>query len=250
MNRPAHHPTHLWISDPQTLQAEIITLIQRKLCAHQACQQCVTCRQIKDKEHPWVIWLTPERSYSLDQIDEILHTASFKLDQGEYRFFILQQAERLTDHCSNRLLKTVEEPFEGYNFFFLTDRPEMLPLTIQSRCVVKKFQSQVDDTYKNLLHPFFTLQFNDPINFIKQVDSLDIKEQESRKLTDDLYSYWATELKRDLHNQDIQEHKAQGMINVLQWAIKNPAMTGGSKIFWKNLYLSADYATKTKKALD
>jgi hypothetical protein len=37
------------------------------------------------------------------------------------------------------------------------------------------------------------------------------------------------------------------MVSVLEWAMKNPPMTGGVKIFWKNLYLTADYATKTKK---
>lgn len=248
MNKSAHHPTHLWISDNKTLETEIILHIQTKLCADKACQQCVTCRQIKEKEHPWVIWLSPERSYSLDQIDEILHASSFQLDAGEHRFFILQQAERLTDHCSNRLLKTVEEPFPGYHFFFLTDRPEMLPLTIQSRCVVKKFQSQADDTYKNLLFPFFNLQFNDPINFIKQVDALDIKEQESRKLTDDLYNYWTMQFKQELLANESQQSCAQAMVSVLEWAIKNPPMTGGVKIFWKNLYLTADYATKTQKA--
>lgn len=247
MHKIMHHPTHLWISDPKTLESQIIKHLQQKLCLYQACQKCVTCKQIAEKEHPWAMWLTPERSYSLDQIDEILHAASFQLDADESRFFIIQQAERLTDHCSNRLLKTIEEPSAGYNFFFLTDRPEMLPLTIQSRCVIKKFQSQANDTYKELLQPFLRLQFNDPINFIKQIDTLDIKEQESRKLADDLYDYWATQLKQDIQSQATPNASIQKMIVVLQNAINNPPMTGGSKIFWKNLYLTADYATKTPK---
>lgn len=249
MTNLRHHPTHLWVSDQQTLQSEIIAHIQKNLCANHACQQCVTCRQIKEKEHPWVTWLSPERSYSLDQIDQILHTASFKLDINEHRYFILQQAERLTDHCSNRLLKTIEEPFQGYHFFFLTDRPEILPLTIQSRCVVKKFQSQADDTYKNFLQPFFNLQFHDPINFIKQIDTLDIKEQESRKLVDDLYNYWVTQLKQELSSTKPNKSVAQKMVSVVKWAIENPAMTGGVKIFWKNLYLTSDYATKAHKTV-
>ena len=73
------------------------------------------------------MWITPERSYALEQIDEIITMASFQLDSDEQRFFILPQAERLTDQCSNRLLKTIEEPFTGYNFFFLAARPQALP---------------------------------------------------------------------------------------------------------------------------
>ena len=247
MSNNLHHPTHLWITDQKTAEAEIIRHIQQELCLYQACQKCVVCKQINEKEHPFVIWLTPERSYSLDQIDEILHATSFKLDEGEQRFFILQQAERLTDNCSNRLLKTIEEPSQGYRFFFLTDRPEMLPLTIKSRCVVKKFQSQKNEIYKDLLQPFISLRFHDPIGFIKQIDTLDIKEQESRKLTDDLYEYWSIQLKETLQSQEPQLFPAQEMVLLLQQAIKNPPMMGSAKIFWKNLYLTADYATKTKK---
>jgi len=242
-----NHPTHLWISDQKTAESEVIKHLQNKLCLYQACNKCITCKQITAKEHPWAIWLTPERSYSLNQIDEILHAASFQLDNDESRFFIIQQAERLTDHCSNRLLKTIEEPSAGYNFFFLTDRPESLPLTIKSRCVIKKFQSQSNDLYKDLLHPFITLQFKDPINFIKQVESLEIKEQESRKLTDDLYDHWVTKLKQDIESQDNLEYSTHAMIAVLQEAINNPPMIGGVKIFWKNLYLTADYETKNQK---
>src|SRR3990167_6533568 len=160
MNQKNNHPTHLWICDQKTAETKIIQHTQQELCLYQACQKCVTCRQISEKEHPWIIWLTPERSYSLDQIDEILHATSFKLDEGEQRFFIIQQAERLTDHCSNRLLKTIEEPLPGYYFFFLTNRPEMLPLTIKSRCVMQKFQSKTQDTYKELIQPFLSLQCN------------------------------------------------------------------------------------------
>ena len=247
MNKKIGHPTNLWISDPKTAADEIILHLQQELCLYQACSKCITCKQISEKEHPWVIWLTPERSYSLDQIDEILHAASFQLDAGEQRFFILQQAERLTEHCSNRLLKTIEEPFPGYHFFFLTDRPEMLPLTVQSRCVVKKFKTQVDDTYKELLLPFFSLRFTDPIGFIKQVDALEIKEQESLKLTDDLYNHWVTMLKQELQSEEPKVSPALEMIATLEWALKNPPMMGGAKIFWKNLYLTADYATKIKK---
>jgi len=247
MNKKLHHPTHLWICDHKSAETQMILLLQKELCLYQSCQKCVICKQISNKEHPWVIWLTPERSYSLEQIDEILHATSFQLDEGEQRFFILQQAERLTDHCSNRLLKTIEEPSAGYNFFFLTDRPEFLPLTIQSRCVIKKFQSKIYETYKELLQPFIILRFHDPIGFIKQIDSLDIKEQESLTMIDDLYEHWTNQLKNELQSCQPHLFPIQKIIIVLQNAMNNPPMTGGTKIFWKNLYLTMDHATKVKK---
>jgi len=244
-----HHPSYLWVCDSTTATSQMILYLQKELCINQGCNQCIICRQISTKEHPFVNWLTPERSYTLDQIDEILHTTSFQLDKDEQRFFILQQAERLTDHCSNRLLKTIEEPSNGYHFFFLTDRPEMIPLTIRSRCVVKKFQLQTHDAYKELMQPFLNLQFNDPLGFMKQIDALDIKEHESLKIVDNLYEHWTNQLKQTLESSEPQLLTTQQIITVLKNALNNPPMIGGTKIFWKNLYLTIDYATKNKNNL-
>jgi len=242
------HPTQLWTGDPQTLNNKITLHLQNKLCKKDACQTCVTCTQITNKEHPWIIWTTPERSYTLEQIDKIISMSSFKLDTDEQRFFILPQAERLTDQCSNRLLKTIEEPFAGYNFFFLTARAQALPLTIQSRCVVQRFQSKTNlETYRDFLQPFLNSKFTDPINFIKKLDALEIKEQETKELTDELFDYWSSIIKDEIQSEDSVSPTTQNMVTVLQQAINNPPMTGSAKIFWKNLYITAHNATKAPK---
>ena len=259
MTNTISHPTQLWISDPQTLHKKIIEYLQKKLCKEQACTRCITCTQITTKEHPWVIWITPERSYALEQIDEIIALSSFQLDSDEQRFFILPDAERLTDQCSNRLLKTIEEPFAGYNFFFLAARQQALPLTIQSRCVVSKFKATTNfEIYKDLLQPFLTLRFNDPINFIKQLDALDIKEQETKEIIDDLFDHWSTIMKKGIINSDevlvdvalesLASLTIYNLVTSLQLAIHNPPMTGSAKIFWKNLYITAHHATKDTKS--
>ena len=249
MTNRIQHPTQLWVSDPETLNSKIILHLQKKLCKHNACQNCITCKQIAAKEHPWVIWITPERSYALEQIDEIITMASFQLDSDEQRFFILPQAERLTDQCSNRLLKTIEEPFPGYNFFFLAARPQALPLTIQSRCVVQKFTTKTNfETYKDFLQPFLSLRFIEPISFIKQLDTLDIKEQETKELIDDLFDHWSNVMKSEINSQGNASSATSNLIIVLQQAIHNPPMTGSAKIFWKNLYLSCHHATKITKS--
>ena len=249
MTTAIQHPTQLWVSDPQTLNTQIILHLQKKLCRNQACQTCITCKQITAKEHPWVIWLTPERSYALEQIDEIITMASFQLDSDEQRFFIIPQAERLTDQCSNRLLKTIEEPFPGYNFFFLAARPQALPLTIQSRCVVQKFTTKTNfETYKDFLQPFLQLRFTEPISFIKQLDALDIKEQETKELIDDLFDHWSAIMKSEIGSDKIAAPATSNLVTVFQQAINNPPMTGSAKIFWKNLYITAHHATKVTKS--
>jgi DNA polymerase III delta prime subunit len=248
MTNSIQHPTQLWISDQHTLNTKIIEHLQKKLCKNNGCTTCITCTQIAAKDHPWIIWTTPERSYTLEQIDEIIALSAFKLDEGEQRFFILPQAERLTEQCSNRLLKTIEEPFAGYNFFFLTNRAQALPLTIQSRCVVSKFKTTTNfEIYKEFLEPFLSLQFNQPISFIKQLETLDIKEQETKELVDDLYEHWSTIAKQEIAATGIALPATTNLVMILQQAINNPPMMGGAKIFWKNLYITAHYATTTVK---
>lgn len=249
MSNNIQHPTQLWVGDQQTLNSHIIAHLQKKLCSQQGCEHCITCKQITAKEHPWVIWLTPERSYALEQIDEIIALASFQLDSNEQRFFILPHAERLTDQCSNRLLKTIEEPYPGYNFFFLAARPQALPLTIQSRCVVQKFANKSNfEIYKDFIQPFLTLRFTEPISFIKQLDTLDIKEQETKELIDDLFLHWSTILKQEITTSGHAAASTQNLVTLLQQAINNPPMTGSAKIFWKNLYITAHHATKITKS--
>ena len=248
MNNTIQHPTHLWISDSETLEYKIIEFLQAKLCKNHACQSCIICMQIASKEHPWIIWINPERSYTLDQIDEIITMSSFQLDDQEQRFFIFPQAERLTDQCSNRLLKTIEEPFAGYKFFFLAARIQAIPLTIQSRCVLQKFASSIAlEKHSSFLQPFLALRFTDPINFIKQLDLLEIKEQETKELIDELFDHWSTIAKKELESEKKNSLTTENILRIIQQAIKNPPMTGSTKIFWKNLYITAHHATKAKK---
>ena len=242
-----NHPAQLWVSDHQTLEKQIISYLQQKLCSKQGCLTCITCKQIAAKEHAWIIWLTPERSYTLEQIDEVTNAARFQLDDNEHRFFIFMQAERLTEQCSNRLLKTIEEPFARYNFFFLTARAQALPITIQSRCIIQKFNAQTNfELYKEFLQPFLDLQWKDPINFIKQLETLDIKEHETKELTDDLFHHWSN-IAKNSYKTDTIDAITTKIIDILQQAIINQPMAGGTKIFWKNLYITMHYATKVTK---
>ena len=246
MSRPAEHPTHLWISDSITLEKNIISYLQKKLCPNDHCLSCATCKQVETKEHPWIRWLSPERSYSLDQIDTVIHSSSFKLDENEYRFFIFEKADCLTINCSNRLLKTIEEPHPGYNFFLLTDRPEMLPKTIVSRCITQKFTPQESlNKNKSFLQPFLTLEFKEPINFIRQIETMDIKERETKELVDSLFEHWTLILKQEIAINSEKYKPASIMILILQQALATPPMPGSTKLFWKNLYLAAHHATQT-----
>lgn len=243
MKIEASHQAQLWVSDQQTLQQHAITFLQQQLCTDQGCQTCASCQQVADINHPWVQWMQPERTFSVDQIDTIIKLTSFQLDPEEKRFIILQNADNINISAANRLLKTIEEPHKGYYFILLSEQPELLPDTIRSRCVITKFNSEhTDTTHKEFLRPFMNLQFNDPVGFIRQIDTLSIKEHETKQLTNTLFEHWSQSIKKEIQRNQTPDNKAFMMLNIIKEALNEQPMPGGTKLFWKNLYITMHHA--------
>lgn len=243
MNASQTYQTQLWVSDQQTLHDKTISFLQEQLCSNNACNQCATCNQINEISHPWVQWMQPERTFSVDQIDTIIKNCSFQLDPEEKRFIILQDADNINISAANRLLKTIEEPYQGYHFILLTQQPELLPSTITSRCVIQKFTPQhTINQHQEIMQPFTTLQFNDPVGFIKQIDALSIKENETRHLTNAIFEHWSHKIKKSLLENKTPSSQAFIIIETLKQALAHQPMPGGTKLFWKNLYITMHHA--------
>lgn len=233
---------HLWIASQQTLQKQIMLHLQQILCPLHGCNQCQTCKIIEEKQHPWTFWVDPEGSYNIDQIDEVLQNVRFKLDQTEQRFIIFTQAEELTANCNNRLLKTIEEPHSGYFFIFLATRTDNILPTLISRCFVKEFdQHGSNDKYLNFIEPFLSNNFNHPAEFIKMIDTLEIKERETKDVIDTMIASFHHQL-ITLQSQKNSKKMLEitDKIIILKQSLLNLPLHGSAKMFWKNLYLKFD----------
>ncbi len=122
-------------------------------CGH--CSSCVRVSQSKfpeysdDKdnreklvwsEHPDVALARPfNRILRIGPMREIEQEANFRPYEGRARVFIVEEAERLNEHSSNALLKTLEEPPRTSHLVLTTSRPAALLPTIRSRCQVIRF---------------------------------------------------------------------------------------------------------------
>ncbi len=236
-----HHHAHLWLGSTQTLEDQIIQSLQKIVCPAQGCRKCITCKQIEQQEHAWIHWLKPEGSYAIDQIDEILQLVRFKLAPQEHRFIIFSHAEELTSNCNNRLLKAIEEPHPGYIFIFLASRTENILPTLQSRCFLQEFsQTQNNYSYQEILQPFLQNKFEKPQEFMKNIDSFEIKERETKEIIDFLITAFYTQLKSvDMHATNHQSRMIQitEKIVLLKQALLQLPVQGSAKMFWKNLYL-------------
>jgi DNA polymerase-3 subunit delta' len=124
----------------------------------EACELCASCVRIsrstfapyadedsnKDKivwaEHADVGLVRPfKRLIRIAPMRELEREANFRPFEGKARVFLIEDADKLNDHSSNALLKTLEEPPRTSHLILLTSRPSALLPTIRSRCQMLRF---------------------------------------------------------------------------------------------------------------
>lgn len=237
-----NHPASLFIGSPDTVLDQVTMLLQKKFCnatqEESPCSICPACAKVRQQQHESIIWLCPEKQYSLDDLKIIFSTIAFSLNPDQQFFFVLQKADLLTTICANALLKSLEEPPAGYHFILLANRAELILPTIKSRCIIEYHQGE-PETSKNILLSFFsTTAFQDPIAFSKELDALNPSEWDTLDLLDQLIIHWASVYKKSITQASSANAKqAEYMIAHLKKALMQPPMPGSSKLFWKNLFL-------------
>ena len=119
-----------------------------------ACDACLSCRKIQHDNHPDVLRVVPlkkSRTIDVATIDNIIEMAYLRPFEGEWRIFIIQEADRMRPPAQNHLLKTLEEPPGRSLFILLSEQPQLLLPTIRSRCQMLRFRSLSPATVKHLL---------------------------------------------------------------------------------------------------
>lgn len=205
----------------------------------QACF-CLECRRIKNHQHPCLVWISPEKNYSVDDVEIIFDRTKFSLDTGEVLFFVLDKASSLNAATANKLLKVLEEPPTGYKFILLAENINSLPTTIVSRSHIIKIDSDQgqatltqEQASARTFFKFFAAPENlpDATAFDQELKKAGLSEQECVELCYDLMEYF---LKR-------QTDKSSGYyktgLEILQKRLHKPPCPGSSNMFLKLLYL-------------
>jgi len=230
-------PAHLWIGSSRELEHKTISFLQKILCATH-CGTCNICIKIVTRQHHAAIWLTPEKQYTLDQLNVIFSTMSFALDAQEQRFFILQHADFLTPTCANALLKPLEEPPHGYHFLLLAQRQERILPTIRSRCLVQVYATKQEEEYEQLLRHFKMTNSLSAQQFLSDLESIKPNERTCLELLDALLAMWSSAYKKVCIQSAPEElRETIAIINVIRTAYTQLPMPGSAKLFLKDLYL-------------
>lgn len=231
------HPAYLWIGTQDILKNQALNLLKKIYCSSGGCNKCVDCFSLNQKKHFSVRFLHPENQYTTAQLEVIFKTIRFALNKNENFFFVLERADLLTTVCANSLLKSLEEPPEGYHFILLSPKKEGILPTIASRCIIEYFQES-NFEYHSLFKFFLDELDLNQNEFAEEISQNKFSETETAILIDQLYEHWLKKYQSALETTDksILE-KSEKVISILNEARENLPMPGSSKIFLKNLFL-------------
>ena len=117
--------------------------------------------------------------------DEILKKLSLKSSQGGYKIMIIWLPEKMNKECSNKILKLLEEPPQQTLFFLVSEEPESLLTTIQSRTQRFNLYGIEEDSIRDALIRRYGLNEKDAHdiahrsegNFLKALENIHLNEE-------------------------------------------------------------------------
>lgn len=117
--------------------------------------------------------------------DEIIRKLSLKSSQGGYKIMIIWLPEKMNIECSNKLLKLLEEPPSQTVFLLVSEEPDTLLATIQSRTQRFNLYGIEEEDIVVRLQQQYGIQESDAIsiahrsegNFLKALEEIHLNEE-------------------------------------------------------------------------
>lgn len=108
------------------------------------CGECLGCRRVLSGNHPDLRILTNQEgklSIGIDEVREGIDSVQTCSSEGGFRFWIIDEAQRMTDEAQSALLKTLEEPPPSLVLILISQGEDKLLPTVISRCRRINFKS-------------------------------------------------------------------------------------------------------------
>lgn len=113
-------------------------------------------------------------SHKKKDVTELVGNTFFKPDKHMYRFYIIDNADELTEQAQNALLKTLEESLPS-NIFILVGHDNMLP-TVESRSCTIDFKPISETEIRSYLTETNKGIGNDDMTFLMKLGSIGVIE--------------------------------------------------------------------------
>ena len=138
--------------------------------------------------HHWLDALRAENQQAqiyVKESDEISRKLNLKSSAGGYKIMIIWLPEKMNAECSNKLLKLLEEPPSQTVFLLVSESPDLLLPTIQSRTQRINFRKLPEAVIADALGQRYGLQQADAANIAHLADGSFLKALESIHLNAD-----------------------------------------------------------------
>ncbi|MEE8348325.1 MAG: DNA polymerase III subunit delta' [Acidobacteriota bacterium] len=191
------------------------------------CGECSSCLKAAAGQHSDIRLFEPLKgTLKIDAMRELNREIRFRPFEGRFRFFIIDQAETMTEEAANSILKSIEEPPESSRIILISAYPYRLLPTIRSRCQMFPFhplsRTQIQDYLRDhgsVENVEMTSAYSE--GSIGRAREMDLQETlADRDLMLDLLTSWCSRqsfsavyqkceqppLKTDLKNRDRVQH--------------------------------------------
>ena len=108
-----------------------------KISTSAPCGNCHNCQVFAAGNHPDHSFVGPDeggKQIKIEQIRELKHKHTLTANIAKWKTAIIWPAENMNISASNSLLKLLEEPQSNTLLFLISVKPQLLPITIMSRC--------------------------------------------------------------------------------------------------------------------
>ena len=104
-------------------------------CEQAGCGQCQACRTALAGSHADVsVTRTEKLSIGVDEVRDLVRRAALSPAGHRWQIMIVEDADRLTEHAANALLKAIEEPTSRTAWLLCAPTVEDVLPTVRSRC--------------------------------------------------------------------------------------------------------------------
>ncbi|MBQ8345389.1 MAG: hypothetical protein IJY42_03885 [Clostridia bacterium] len=102
------------------------------------CGACISCRKVLEGKSPDLITVGREdkATIGVDSIRFLREDVRILPNDSDHKVYIIEDADRMTEHAQNALLLTLEEPPAFVHFFLLCENANLLLETIRSRAPI------------------------------------------------------------------------------------------------------------------
>lgn len=120
------------------------------------CNKCSNTIEITSGRSVDFLEIDAASNTQVEKIRELIETVEYKPAKGRFKIYLIDEVHMLSKASFNALLKTLEEPPPHVVFLFATTNPEMIPKTVQSRCLQLNLKTVNDELLIDHLRKILT----------------------------------------------------------------------------------------------